>query len=464
MLKIKGIADMKNYINRIIDKYLLEWKDEDGRKPLLLRGARQVGKSSAVRNLGKSFKYFAEVNFEKQKAVSNFFLGDVDVKLIASKIASYIDVPVVPGQTLLFLDEIQDCPEAIMALRFFREDYPELHVIAAGSLLEFTLEELPTFGVGRIRSLFMYPFTLDEFLMATGNKGLVDMRNQCDSANPLDDAFHQKAIDLFRIYLLVGGMPEAVAKWVETGDFHKCQRVHNDIILTYQDDFNKYKKRIDPELLRCTMRGVCHQVGSTLTFSQVPGGYRSTQIREALRLLTLAGIICPVVSSAANGIPLDAESNQDRCKYLFLDTGLLLNVLEMDGKSSKQMIELIMAGTPQDLVNKGSIVEMFAGLEMMRYKEPIQRYKMFYWEQLGKSVAEVDYLEVNDCKVLPIEVKSNTQGGMKSLWMLMRAKNIQHAIRTSFENFGEFDYTDGQDNDAQRHVTIIPLYALSSMY
>lgn len=454
---------MAKYIERIIDKYLQQWRDEEGRKPLLLRGARQVGKSTAVRNLGKSFKYFAEVNFEKQKAVAGFFSGDIDVKLIASKIANYIGVPIEPGQTLLFLDEIQDCPEAIMALRFFREDYPELHVIAAGSLLEFALEELPTFGVGRIRSLFVYPFTFDEFLNATGNAGLINMRNVCDAEHPLDEAFHQKAIDIFRIYLLVGGMPEAVAKWVETGDFHKCQRVHNDIILSYQDDFSKYKKRVDPELLRCTMRGVCHQIGSPLTFSQVPGGYRSAQIREALRLLTLAGLVIPVVASAANGIPLDAESDESRCKYLFLDTALLLNVQELDGHSSKQLIDLIMAGTPQELVNKGNIVEMFAGLEIMRYKEPIQRYKMFYWEQLGKSVAEVDYLDARNCKVLPIEVKSSTQGGMKSLWMLMRAKNLQQAIRTSLENFGEFDYTDASDNDTKRHVTILPLYALSML-
>lgn len=454
---------MKKYFDRIIDKYLLDWKVEEDRKPLLLRGARQVGKSSAVKNLGQSFKYFAELNFEKQKAAINFFTGDIDAKLIANKIANYINVPVVPGQTLLFLDEIQECPEAIMALRFFKEDYPELHVIAAGSLLEFALSELPTFGVGRIRSLFMHPFTFDEFLMATGNKGIIEMREQCDVQHPLDEAFHQKAIDLFRIYLLVGGMPEAVAKWVETGDFHKCQSVHSDIILAYEDDFSKYKKRVDPDLLRCTLRGVCHQVGEMLTFSQVPGGYRSVQIREALRLLTLAGIIYPVVSSAANGIPLDAESDENRCKYLVLDTGLMLNVLELDGRSSKQMIELIMAGSPQDLVNKGSIVEMFAGLEILRYKDPIQRHKMFYWEQSGKSVAEVDYLEACDCKVLPIEVKSNTQGGMKSLWMLMRSKHLTEAIRTSLENFSEFDYLDVQDNNTKRHVRILPLYALSML-
>lgn len=452
---------MTKYIDRIIDKYLLEWKVEEDRKPLLLRGARQVGKSSAVRNLGKSFKYFAELNFEKQKAAKTFFQGDIDAKLIAGKISNYIGTPIEPGQTLLFLDEIQDCPEAIMALRFFREDYPELHVIAAGSLLEFALEELSTFGVGRIRSLFMYPMTFDEFLVATGNSGLINMRDMCDAQHPLDEAFHMKAIDLFRIYLLVGGMPEAVAKWVETGDFNKCHGVHNDIVLTYQDDFNKYKKRVDPELLRCTMRGVCHQVGGPLTFSQVPGDYRSTQIREALRLLTLAGIIIPVVSSAGNGVPLDAESNEDRCKYLFLDTGLMLNVLDIDGNSSRQMVELIMAGTPQDLVNKGNIVEMFAGNETMRYKAPTQRYKLFFWKQSGKSVAEVDYLEAHDCQVVPIEVKSSTQGGMKSLWMFMRAKHLTRAIRTSLENFGEFDYTDTLDGDTQRHVTIVPLYALS---
>ena len=154
---------MREYIQRNIDAQLLFWKEDVMRKPLLIRGARQVGKASAIRHFGKEFKYFAEVNFERHKAVKSFFQGDVDVHLIVQKIASYINVPIEEGKTLLFLDEIQECPEAIMALRFFKEDYPELHVIAAGSLLEFTLQELPTFWVGRIHSLFMYPMTFDEF-------------------------------------------------------------------------------------------------------------------------------------------------------------------------------------------------------------------------------------------------------------------------------------------------------------
>ena len=191
---IQALTFMTEYIQRNIDKELLAWKEDSMRKPLLLRGARQVGKSSAVRHFGKKFKYFAEVNFEKNKAVKTFFQGDIDVHLIAQKISSYINVPIEEGKTLLFLDEIQECPDAIMALRFFKEDYPELHVIAAGSLLEFTLQELPTFGVGRIHSLFMYPMTFDEFLCANHEESLLSMRNKADSKHPLDEPFHEKLV------------------------------------------------------------------------------------------------------------------------------------------------------------------------------------------------------------------------------------------------------------------------------
>lgn len=451
-----------DYIERIIDNYLVEWKDAPTHKPLLLRGARQVGKSSAVRHLGAQFKYFAEVNFERLKGIHTFFSGDLDVRLIAAKISNYINVPIEPGNTLLFFDEIQECPEAIMALRFFKEDYPDLHVIAAGSLLEFALETLPTFGVGRIRSLFMYPFTFDEFLAATGNSGLIEVKRQADSLHPLDEPFHAKLTDLFRIYLMVGGMPEVVATWVETGDFLACRRLHSDIMLTYEDDFNKYRKRSSPELLRSVLRGVCHQIGNKFTFSQFAGDYRSAQIREALRMLTLAGLVTPVTATSGNGLPLDAEANELIAKYLFLDSALLLAILNLDGSASQKMVELIMTGSPQDVVNKGSLTEMVAGLEIMRYKEPFQRPKLFYWTQTGNSIAEVDYLEPKDARIVPIEVKAGTQGGMKSLWQFMRAKRLDFAVRTSLENFGTIDYTD-PETQATRHLSILPLYALSNL-
>lgn len=451
------------YISRSIDKTLEEWKESTTHKPLLLRGARQVGKSSAVRHLGTQFKYFAEVNFESAKSIATFFKGDLDVKLISSKISNYIQVPIIPGQTLLFLDEIQACPEAIMALRFFKEDYPELHVIAAGSLLEFALQSLPTFGVGRIHSVFMYPMTFDEFLVAMDMGGLLAMRREATATHPLDAPFHDKLVNLFRTYLMVGGMPEAVATWRETTDFLKCQQVHQDIILTYEDDFNKYGRRVNPELLRLTLHGVCHQIGQKLTFSRISEGYRSAQIREALNLLTLAGIVIPVVATSANGVPLDAESDEKRAKYLFLDSGLLLAILHLDGQLGHDLIKLIMTATPQDLINKGSITEMVAGLEISRYKSPVMRPRLFYWEKTGNSIAEIDYLSIRSMKVLPIEIKAGTQGGMKSLWIFMREKHLNNAVRCSLENFGAFDYIDHDDDNAIRHVDICPLYALSQL-
>lgn len=433
------------------------------RKPLLLRGARQVGKSSAVRHFGKEFQFFAEVNFERHKTVKTFFQGDIDIRLIVQKIAIYINVPIEEGKTLLFLDEIQECPEAIMALRFFKEDYPGLHVIAAGSLLEFTLQELPTFGVGRIHTLFMYPMTFDEFLNANNENGLISMKKQADSQHPLDAAFHEKLIEYFRIYLLVGGMPEAVLAWIKTHNFNQCSHIQEDIILTYEDDFSKYKKRVSPDLLRTTLHGICHQPGEKITFKQISADYRSSQIREAVRLLTLAGLVIPVIATSGNGIPLDAEANEKNMKILLLDSGLLLSVLQLEGNLAQHLVELIMTGSPQDLVNKGVLVEMVAGLELLRNKPCVQRQKMFYWEKSGNSIAEIDYLDTFHLKVTPIEIKSGTQGGMKSLWQFMREKRLTEAIRCSFENFGEFTYTDPQADNAERHITIIPLYALDNL-
>ncbi len=454
---------MQEYIQRNIDVKFLEWKDNPMRKPLLLRGARQVGKSSAVRHFGKEFQFFAEVNFERHKTVKTFFQGDIDIRLIVQKIAIYINVPIEEGKTLLFLDEIQECPEAIMALRFFKEDYPGLHVIAAGSLLEFTLQELPTFGVGRIHTLFMYPMTFDEFLNANNENGLISMKKQADSQHPLDAAFHEKLIEYFRIYLLVGGMPEAVLAWIKTHNFNQCSHIQEDIILTYEDDFGKYKKRVSPDLLRTTLHGICHQPGEKITFKQISADYRSSQIREAVRLLTLAGLVVPVIATSGNGIPLDAEANEKNMKILLLDSGLLLSVLQLEGNLAQHLVELIMTGSPQDLVNKGGLVEMVAGLELLRNKPCVQRQKMFYWEKSGNSIAEIDYLDTFHLKVTPIEIKSGTQGGMKSLWQFMREKRLTEAIRCSFENFGEFTYTDPQADNAKRHITIIPLYALENL-
>jgi hypothetical protein len=375
-----------------------------------------------------------------------------------------IGTPIVAGKTLLFLDEIQMCPDAIMSLRFFREDMPDLHVIAAGSLLEFALEELPTFGVGRIHSMFMHPMSFDEFLEANGETLLLQARNSASSVNPLPQLLHEKLVQNMRTYMLVGGMPEVVAKWVDTHDFLQCQQIQDDIVISYEDDFPKYRKRVDPVLLRQTLRSVAVQASKKFVCSQVHGDYTSKDVNKALEMLSLAGIVIPVIKTAANGLPLGGEADTQYRKMLLLDTGLMLRLLNMSLGDVKHITAEIMTASAADLVNKGSLAEMLAGLEMLRYRSPNIRHELYYWTRSVKnSQAEIDYLSANGLSILPIEVKAGTQGGMKSLWMFMREKHLTDAVRCSLENFGQFTYEDKDDNNAVRNVSVCPLYAMSMM-
>ena len=453
------------YYPRLIDKYLSEWASRQTHKPLLLRGARQVGKSTAVRHLAESFESYVEINFEKQASYIPLFQAkDIDVKAIISQISAMAGKRIESGKTLLFLDEVQVCPEAIMSLWFFKEDMPELHVVAAGSLLEFALEDVPSSGVGRIHSMFMFPMTFDEFLIANGEQLLMEARDAASSSRPLSQPLYEKLVALMRTFMLVGGMPEAVAKWVETHDYLACQEVQDDIVVTYEDDFPKYRKKIDPVLLRNTMRSTAAQATSKFVYSAVEGGYRASDVKKALDMLAKAGIVIPVTHTDANGLPLGSEADTSYQKMLLLDTGLMLRLLNMTTGDVSELTEQILTSDVTDLVNKGSLAEMLAGLELLHYRTPNIRHEIYYWQRHSKnSQAEVDYISSYRQMVLPIEVKAGTQGGMKSLWMFMREKKLTNAVRCSLENFGTFDYTDPERNGAVRHVQICPLYAISQM-
>lgn len=453
------------YYPRLIDKYLSEWASRQTHKPLLLRGARQVGKSTAVRHLAESFESYVEINFEKQASYIPLFQAkDIDVKAIISQISAMAGKRIESGKTLLFLDEVQVCPEAIMSLWFFKEDMPELHVVAAGSLLEFALEDVPSFGVGRIHSMFMFPMTFDEFLIANGEQLLMEARDAASSSSPLPQPLYEKLVALMRTFMLVGGMPEAVAKWVETHDYLACQEVQDDIVVTYEDDFPKYRKKIDPVLLRNTMRSTAAQATSKFVYSAVEGGYRASDVKKALDMLAKAGIVIPVTHTDANGLPLGSEADTSYQKMLLLDTGLMLRLLNMTTGDVSELTEQILTSDVTDLVNKGSLAEMLVGLELLHYRTPNIRHEIYYWQRHSKnSQAEVDYISSYRQTVLPIEVKAGTQGGMKSLWMFMREKKLTNAVRCSLENFGAFDYTDPESNGAVRHVQICPLYAISQM-
>ena len=410
-----------------------------------------------MREFGKQFQYFVEINLEKQADLRQFFSENIDVKKTCEKLSGTLSIPIVPGETLLFIDEIQVCKEAIMALRYFKEDYPELHVIAAGSLLEFVLDELPSFGVGRIRSLYMYPFSFDEFLMAQGLDLTIEFKKKATSEEPLANLAHEELVNQLRSFYLVGGMPAAVTEWVETHSYIEVSHIHNDIIDTYQDDFSKYKKRVSPFMLGQILRSVALQAGKKFVYATAARGVHSSIVRDALHLLTLAGLIHPVKHTDGTGLPLGAEESDNYTKYLFFDLGVMQTLLNIPASN-------ILLATDVDFVNKGAASEMFAGLEMVKYHDCYQKSVMHYWQNMTKnSSAEIDYLITREGKVLPIEVKTNTQGGMKSLWIFMRKRKLHEGIRTSLENFGQFDYYDPEDQFEQRHVNIIPLYALSNL-
>ena len=453
------------YIKRSIDTLLLEWKQSPSLKPLLLRGARQVGKSWAIRHLGETFENFIEVNFEIRPELKELFEKIHDVHEISNTLSLIFGKPIEAGKTLLFLDEIQDCPDAIKSLWAFKEEIPDLHVAAAGSLLEFTLKELPSFGVGRIRSLFVYPFSFDEFLTATGKSSLISAKQESDESSPLLTALYNDLVLQYRTYLMVGGMPASVAAWVKSHDYNQCQTELDDIQLSYYDDFAKYSKRIDPTLLRNTLQSVVLQIGKKFTYSKVEGSYRAEEIKKALGMLCDAGIIKRVSYTAANGLPLGAEIKDKFRKYIYLDSGLLLRILDMDLGSARPLTNLIMSGSAEDLVNKGGLSEMILGWEIIKYNNPRSQHDLYYWDNTGENTSsEVDYIIARDMKVLPIECKSGTSGKMKSLYYFMQKKHITEAIRCSLENFAILENPDKQNPDIVRRVKIIPLFAVSNLF
>lgn len=449
------------YIQRHIDSQLLEWKESNQHKPLLLRGARQVGKSSAVRHLGESFDYYIEANLEKRPELISLFQKEKDVHKLAEKIGILYGVPIEEGRTLLFIDEIQASPDAIKSLWFFKEDFPGLHVIAAGSLLEFTLKNLTSYGVGRIRSLFMYPLSFDEFLSAQGKQSWVEAKKNADSNNPLFEALHTELVEQFRTYIMIGGMPASVGAWIQTHNYSQCQAEQDDIQLSYYDDFAKYAGKIDVTLLRNTLQSVVKQTGRKFVYAHVEGGYKAEDVKKALAMLCDAGIIKRVCHTAANGLPLGAEMNDKFRKYIYIDSGLLLRVLDLDFGGSRQYINMILVGAAEELVNKGGLAELVLGWELVKYASPRAIHDLYYWENISAGTSsEVDYITARNMQVLPIECKAGTSGKMKSLRLLMKNKNLANAVRCSLENFSKIEFCD---NDIKRQIQIIPLYAISNV-
>jgi len=435
------------YIERKIDIELLAWRNSSSRKPLLIRGARQVGKSTAVRNLSKQFDHFIEINFDEQPEYQSLFENTSDIHDLLEQLALITQTQIIEGQTLVFLDEIQACVPAITKLRYFYEKKPNLHVIAAGSLLEFALSELPSFGVGRVRSLFMYPLSFIEFLGALNEKPLVGIIQQSHSTKPLQPIFHEKLKVYFKKFLIIGGMPEAVQTYVAQGDLLEVQRILDDLIIALQADFVKYKKQIPPSNIQSVFESIVKQVGTKFRYSNDFTSLTNPVIKQIVDLLEMAGLVYRVTHSSCNGIPIGAETNTKKSKLLIFDTGIYQRILGLDVAS-------LLLKDDFEVINKGNIAELFVGLELLKSNDAYERTALHYWHREAKnSKAEVDYvIQIRDF-IVPIEVKAGTKGAMQSMFLFVKEKKSRLGIRLSLENFVAYD-----------QVKVLPLYAASNIY
>ncbi len=397
-------------MERLVAQSLVRWKTSPRRKPLIVRGARQVGKTWSVTDFGRRhFAALHSVDLERERALYPLFEGDLDARRILAELEVALGHRITPGADLIFLDEIQACPRALVALRYFHEQLPELHVVAAGSLLEFAAGAY-AFPVGRVQFLTVFPMTFEEFLRTTGDEVAADI--VAGPLAPLDEVAHAHLLDRLRRYLFVGGMPEAVASYTASGSMQEAFAVHDELVTAYREDFGKYAGRADKDCLDAVLGGVAQYVGRQIKYARLASGFDNRAIKRAFDLLTRAQVVRPVRAASPAGVPLAASASQKRFKAIMVDLGLLrqLSGLRTDVEFARG-----------DLLAtfNGALAEQFAGQEVLAASSA--KRGLFYWarEERGSS-AEIDYLVDGQGRPVPIEVKSGPAGRLRSLHMLLQ--------------------------------------------
>ncbi|MDR1407744.1 MAG: ATP-binding protein [Tannerella sp.] len=435
----------RKYLTRNIDRYLSVWKQSANRKPLLLHGARLAGKTSAVRELARQFEYFVEINFENddlETHVKNLFKRGMAPRQICRELSRIYDTPVVPRHTLLFFDEIQRCLPAFTLLSRFFSDCPELHVVAAGSLLPPALKALSAFGIGCIRSRYIYPFSFEEYLRATDRHCLADALRDASPGKPFPADVHAQYADPLARFILAGGMPAVVATCAGGGSWAECQQALDDSIRALCDDFSKYRHRMLTGRLYEVFTSVARQTGSKFNYSKASRDSNHPQIKECIRLLEQAGFIYPVVHTSAATFPLAAGTNAKFRKYIVMDTGIYHRLLQLD-------LEQTFASGGLAHAAGSASAELFVGLEMLKAAPDDRPVPLYYWQdERLNSQAEMEYVVQRQTDIVPVEVVAGPESGRQHMHRFLSEKGYARGIRCSPENFG-----------IHRHVTNYPLYA-----
>jgi predicted AAA+ superfamily ATPase len=445
-------------VKRSAENELISWKTRIGRKPLVIRGARQVGKTYLVETFGRScFESVLTVNLEKKDELHALF-NRMDAKHIVQELSLYYNQPIVPDKTLLFLDEIQACPKAISALRYFHEELPGLHVIAAGSLLEFALREFKhSMPVGRIEYLHLNPLTFQEFLSALGENALAEHLLQYEIGAEFGEVVHARLRELLRTYFFVGGMPAVVAAYAERHDLLEAQRILASIVTTLQDDFAKYGTRVQQRNMRQVLRYTARNIGQKVRYVNISREARAEALRTALELLELSRIMTLVRHSSANGVPLGAEASESHFKPLLLDIGLCNNLCALHLPDAADLLG----------AQEGRLAEQFVGQELHALAPTFQEHPLFYWHREAKNAnAEVDYLYAHESHVIPVEVKAGTSGSLKSIQRFLAEKKRAFALRFNMDrpSLGSFSMDIGDKTgvkDISFTLLSLPLYLAS---
>ena len=413
----------------LLDKLLL-WKDRPTRKPLILRGARQVGKTHLVRELARTaFEHFVEVDFEESAALAPLFRSK-DPFLIGELLADKFSTPVEDGRTLLFLDELQAAePYVLESLRYFREKRPGLHVVAAGSLLEFLLggpdrEKGKNFPmpVGRVEYMFVPPMTFEEVLAAAGRSGLVGWLRRYRIGGEAPAAIHEELMTWFRRYLAVGGMPAAVDAYL-SGDILETERTLETILATYRDDFPKYSDRVPAVRLRKVFDAVPAMLGEKLVFDRIDKGEKARDLAEAFETLRLARVVAKVRQTPANGMPLGFGASDAAFKPLFLDVGLASRSLGL------KLVDYV-ENSDALLQNQGGICEQFVGQHLLHSGAEYEEPAAWCWRREARnSSAEVDYILPCGPTPVPVEVTAGATGSLKGMHVFLAEKKRRFAVR-----------------------------------
>lgn len=425
---------------RKIMKFLEMWKENEHRKPLILQGARQVGKTYSILEFGRT--YYENVvyfNFETNPKLKETFEEDISPSYLIPILSHIAGQTIVKDKTLIIFDEVQLCERALTSLKYFCEDAPDYHIVVAGSLLGVAVNRKEfSFPVGKVEMKTLYPMDMEEFMLAMGEDSLVTAIRKCFEENtPLPSALHDAAMQLYRQYLVVGGMPECVKQFVETKDYIYVRHTQDTILSSYLNDMSKYNNLNEIKKTRLTYDNVTVQLSKKNTrfqYKLIKKGGRASEFENAIEWLCLSGIVSQVYKVEQIKKPLENYRDIDAFKIYVSDLGLLCAKKDLVANDILYMVEEI-----NDF--KGGMAENYVNTQLT-----INGYKTYYWE--SKRGAEIDFVIQREGKLIPIEVKSADNTRAKSLKVYMETYNPAYAIKLSAKNFS---FEDGKKT--------VPLYA-----